>query len=45
VIEGNTSYGNALQGIYLNTSPAPQVSLDTNRVYDNRDANLRIGGG
>jgi len=37
-------FGNAV-GIYLNTSPAPQVSLDTNRVYDNHNANIRTDGG
>jgi len=41
---GNQVFGNGV-GIYLNTSPAPQVSLDTNRVYGNRDANIRTGGG
>ena len=41
---GNQVFGNAV-GIYLNTSPAPQVSLDTNRVYNNHDANIRTGDG
>jgi len=41
---GNQIFGNAI-GIYLNTTPAPEVSLDANRVYDNRDANVRVGGG
>jgi parallel beta-helix repeat protein len=40
---GNQVFGNGV-GIFLNTSPVPQVSLDTNRVYDNRDANIRTGG-
>jgi len=41
---GNQVFGNAI-GIYLNAAPTPVVSLDTNRVYDNRDANVRVGGG
>jgi parallel beta-helix repeat protein len=41
---GNQVFGNAI-GIYLNAAPAPAVSLDTNRVYDNPDANVRVGGG
>ena len=41
---GNQVFGNAI-GIYLNAVPVPAVSLDTNRVYDNRDANVRVGGG
>ena len=40
---GNQIFGNAI-GVYLNTTPAPAVSLDTNRIYDNRDANVRVGG-
>jgi len=40
---GNQVFGNGV-GIYLNTSPTPQVSLEANRVYDNRDANVRTGG-
>jgi len=40
---GNQVFGNAV-GIYLNVTPAPAVSLDTNRVYDNRDANVQTGG-
>jgi len=41
---GNQVFGNTI-GIYLNAAPVPAVSLDTNRVYDNRDANVRVGGG
>ncbi len=41
---GNQVFGNAI-GIYFNAAPTPAVSLDTNRVYDNRDANVRVGGG
>jgi len=41
---GNQVFGNTI-GIYLNAAPALAVSLDTNRVYDNRDANVRVGGG
>jgi parallel beta-helix repeat protein len=41
---GNQVFGNAV-GIYLNSTPNPEVSLDSNRVHDNRDANLRISGG
>jgi len=41
---GNQVFGNAI-GIYLNSALNPEVSLDANHVYDNRDANLRIGGG
>jgi parallel beta-helix repeat protein len=41
---GNQVFGNAI-GIYLNAAPVPEVSLDTNRIYDNRDANVRVGGG
>lgn len=44
IATGNQVFGNAI-GIYLNSTPAPAVSLDTNRVYDNRDANMRVGGG
>jgi parallel beta-helix repeat protein len=40
VANGNHVFGNAI-GIYLNVTPAPEVSLDTNRVYDNRDDNIR----
>ncbi|HEU5097450.1 MAG TPA: right-handed parallel beta-helix repeat-containing protein [Roseiflexaceae bacterium] len=40
----NQIFGNAV-GIYLNVTPLPEVSLDTNQVYDNHDANLRIAGG
>ena len=40
---GNQVFGNTI-GIYLNTAPAPMVSLDTNRVYDNRNANVRAAG-
>lgn len=29
-------------GVYLNVSPAPAVSLETNRIYDNREDDLRI---
>ena len=29
-------------GVYLNVSPAPVVSLETNRIYDNREDDLRI---
>jgi parallel beta-helix repeat protein len=41
---GNQVFGNAI-GIYLNAAPVPAVSLDTNRIYDNRDANVQVGGG
>jgi len=41
---GNKVFGNGI-GIYLNATSAPAVSLDTNRVYDNHDANVRVGGG
>jgi parallel beta-helix repeat protein len=41
---GNQVFGNRV-GIYLGMSPPLQLSLDTNRVYDNRDANIRTGGG
>ena len=37
---GNQVFGNAI-GIYLGITPAPAVSLETNRVYGNRDANVR----
>jgi parallel beta-helix repeat protein len=40
---GNQVFGNAI-GIYLNSTSNPDVSLDANHVYDNRDANLRVVG-
>ena len=42
VASGNQVFGNAI-GIYLNVRPAPEVSLDTNRVYNNRDDDVRTG--
>jgi parallel beta-helix repeat protein len=41
VANGNQVFGNAV-GIYLNVIPTPEVSLDTNRVYNNRDDNMRV---
>ena len=43
IASGNQIFGNAI-GIYLNVTPAPDVSLETNHVYDNRDANVRAAG-
>ncbi len=40
---GNQVFGNAV-GIYLNVAPPPAVSLEANRVQDNRAANIRTGG-
>jgi parallel beta-helix repeat protein len=34
-------FGNRI-GIYLNVSPAPEVSLEQNQIYDNREDNIRI---
>ncbi|MEO7910927.1 MAG: right-handed parallel beta-helix repeat-containing protein [Roseiflexaceae bacterium] len=39
---GNQVFGNAI-GIYLNVTPAPEISLEANRIYDNRDENVRSG--
>jgi parallel beta-helix repeat protein len=36
---GNRVFGNAV-GVFLNVVPAPELSLDTNQVYDNREANV-----
>jgi parallel beta-helix repeat protein len=44
IADGNHVFGNAV-GIFLNVTPPPIVSLTTNRVYDNREDNLRLGGG
>src|SRR5262249_14739013 len=41
---GNQVFGNAI-GIYLNSAPNPDVSLEANHVHDNREANLRVGDG
>jgi parallel beta-helix repeat protein len=40
--DGNQVFGNAI-GIYLAATPAPAVSLETNRIYGNRQANVRVG--
>jgi parallel beta-helix repeat protein len=44
IASGNQVFGNTI-GIYLNVKPAPEVSLEANRIYDNRDENVRVGGG
>jgi hypothetical protein len=41
---GNQVFDNAI-GIYLNVKPAPEISLEANHIYDNRDANVRVAGG
>jgi parallel beta-helix repeat protein len=41
---GNQVFDNAI-GIYLNVKPAPEISLEANRIYDNRDANVRVADG
>jgi parallel beta-helix repeat protein len=40
---GNHIFDNAV-GVYLNTSPPPDVSRETNRIEGNRDADVRTGG-
>jgi parallel beta-helix repeat protein len=39
---GNHVFGNAV-GVYLNVSQPPEVSQQTNRIYDNREADVRSG--
>jgi parallel beta-helix repeat protein len=41
--DGNQVFGNAV-GIYLNAPQPPDISLETNQVYDNSQANIRTGG-
>jgi parallel beta-helix repeat protein len=41
---GTQVFGNAI-GIYLNVTPAPTISLEANHIHDNRDQNVRVGGG
>jgi parallel beta-helix repeat protein len=43
IVSGNQIFDNAI-GIYLNVKPAPEVSLEANRVYNNHDENVRVGG-
>ncbi len=38
--DGNQIFGNTI-GVYLNVHPAPDVSRQTNRIYDNREADVR----
>jgi parallel beta-helix repeat protein len=44
ISDGNQVSGNTI-GIYLKLAQPPLISLDTNKVYDNREANVRTGGG
>lgn len=37
---GNQISGNTI-GVYLNVDPAPEVSRQANRIYDNREADIR----
>lgn len=37
---GNQIFGNTV-GVYLNADPAPDVSREANRIYDNREADVR----
>jgi parallel beta-helix repeat protein len=39
---GNHVFGNAV-GVYLNVSKPPEVSQQTNRIYDNHEADVRTG--
>jgi parallel beta-helix repeat protein len=38
---GNQVLGNAV-GVYLNVAQPPDVSREANRIYDNREADVRI---
>jgi parallel beta-helix repeat protein len=40
---GNQVFGNSI-GIYLNVNPSPEVSREANRIYGNREADVRNGG-
>jgi len=38
---GNQILGNAV-GVYLNVAQPPEVSREANRIYDNREVDVRI---
>jgi parallel beta-helix repeat protein len=41
---GNQVFGNAV-GVYLNVAAPPEISREDNRIYGNREADVRTGGG